>query len=75
MSIDQLILKVLNEIEKKETNVNIAGGKGYGAGKVYSNNTVSVLSLLGDEENEESEEYNIKPVKISKVFKRGKNDK
>ena len=68
----EIILELINEIEKKETNLNIAGGKGYGAGKAYPNKTVSVLKMLGHEEGEEQEEYKLKPVKISKAFKEKK---
>lgn len=70
-----LILEILNEIEKKDSNVNVAGGKGYGTGKIYPDKTVGVLKMLGHEEGEEQEEYKLKPVKISKAFKRRrKND-
>jgi hypothetical protein len=65
----KIYLAVLNEIEKRETNLSIAGGKGSGAGKAYPNKSVGVLQLLGYEENELPEEYEIKPVKISKAFK------
>jgi hypothetical protein len=65
----KIYLAVLNEIEKRETNLSIAGGRGYGTGKAYSNKSVGVLQLLGYEENELPEEYKIKPVKISKAFK------
>ena len=33
----KIYLAVLNEIEKRETNLSIAGGRGYGTGKAYSN--------------------------------------
>jgi len=71
-----LMLEILNEIEKKETNLTVAGGKGYSAGKAYPNKTVGVLKMLGNEEGEEQEKYILKPVKISKAFKnkRRKND-
>ena len=72
MTIYDIILEVLNEIEKKETNLNIAGGRGYGVGKAYPNKTMGVLKMLGKEYREESEEYKLKPVEISKAFKRGK---
>ena len=67
-----IILEILQEIEKKETNLTVAGGKGYGAGKAYPNKSVSVLKMLGHEEGEEIEEYELKPVKISKIFKKEK---
>ena len=68
----ELILEILNEIEKKETNLTIAGGRGYGTGKAYPNKTVGVLKMLGSEEQEEQEEYVLKPVKVSKAFKKEK---
>lgn len=70
MTLYEIMLKVLNEIEKKDTNLTIAGGKGYGTGKVYPNKTVSVLKMLGKEHNEKPKEYKIKPVKVSKAFKK-----
>lgn len=68
----ELIFEILNEIEKRESNLSIAGGRGYSAGKAYPNNTVGVLKMLGNEEGESQEEYKLKPVKISKAFKRRK---
>ena len=68
----KMIKDLLIEIEKKETNLNIAGGKGYGVGKAYPNKTVGVLKMLGNENAEEQEEYVLKPVEISKAFKRRK---
>lgn len=68
----ELIEKLLKEIDQKENNLNIAGGRGYSAGKPYPNKTVGVLRMLGHEEGEELEEYNLEPVKISKAFKKGK---
>ena len=65
----QLVLEILNEIEKKETNLSITG-KGYSAGKAYPNKTVGVLKMLGYEEGEDQEKYELKPVEISKAFKR-----
>lgn len=67
----EIITKLILEIEKKENIVN-AVSKGYGAKKVYSDKTVSVLQMLGKEEGEEQEEYELKPVQISKAFKKGK---
>ena len=64
----ELILEILNEIEKKETNLTVAGGRGGGTGKAYPNKTVGVLKMLGKEEGEEQEEYKLKPVKVSKAF-------
>ena len=70
--INFLILEILKEIEDKENNLKISGGRGYGAGKAYPNKTVSVLRMLGNEEGEEQENYVLKPVDVSKVFKRRK---
>ena len=75
MNINNLILQILNEIEKKEAIVNIAGGKGYSTGKIYPDDTVGVLKMLGYESGEKQKEYKLKPVKISKAFKRKKNDR
>ena len=75
MTMYEIMLRVLNEIEKKDTNLTIAGGRGYGTGKTYPNKTVGVLKMLGNEKNEEPNEYKLKPVKVSKAFKKGeKND-
>ena len=78
MSIYELVIEVLeriNEIKEDETNIKIAGGKGYSAGKAYPNKTFGVNKLLGNEENEEQKEYVLKPVQISKAFKRRKSVK
>jgi len=72
VEIYKLMLEILNEIEKKENNLNIAGGRGYSAGKAYPNKTVSVLQNLGIEEHDPEENYVLKPVKISKVFQKEK---
>lgn len=72
----ELIKQILNEIEKKETNLSIAGGRGYSAGKPYPNKSVSVLQKLGYEEGQTQNEYIFKPVEISRIFKKGiKNDR
>ena len=69
----EIILKMLNEIEQKENNLKVRGGKGYGFGTAYPDKTVSVLRNLGYQESEDpEEEYDLKPVKISKVFKKEK---
>ena len=76
MSIYKLIIETLlklKEIKEKETNVKISGGKGYSAGKIYPDKTVGVNKSLGKETNPEQENYTLKPVKISKAFKRRKN--
>ena len=31
----EIIIKLLNEIEEKETNLSITGGRGYSAGKAH----------------------------------------
>ena len=74
MNIHELMLTILNEIEQKENNMKVAGGKGYSAGKAYPDKTVGVLKMLGHEEREEKEEYELKPVVISKAFRRKNND-
>ena len=71
--IRELILQILKEIVEKENNLKIAGGKGNSYGKAYSNKTVSVLRHLGKEKNPDQEDYVLKPVKVSKIFKRRKN--
>ena len=65
-----LILELLNEIEARDSVVARAGGTGYGSGKIYNKKSVGVLKKLGKEYGEEPEDYEIKPVKISKAFKR-----
>jgi hypothetical protein len=72
----KIILQLLHEIEKKDSNVTIAGGRGYSVGKAYPSKGVGVLRLLGKvDEIEEKEEVEQKPVTISKAFKkRRKND-
>ena len=68
----EIILKLLLEIQKKETNVTLAGGHGYSVGKAYPNNGVGVLKMLGNVDDlEESEEEIEGPVKISKAFIKG----
>ena len=64
----EIILLLLKEIESKENILNISGAKGYGTGKARPKNPHSVSKNLGFEEGEESEEYELKPVKISKAF-------
>jgi hypothetical protein len=72
MELYKLILEILNEIESKENNLKVAGGKGYSAGKAYPDKTVSVLQNLGIEEHDNPEDYKLKPVKVSKVFSKRK---
>ena len=68
----EIIRKLLNEIEEKESILNISGGKGYGVGKARVKDPHPVSKNLGDEknDNEEEKEYVVKPVKVSKVFTR-----
>jgi hypothetical protein len=73
MTMYDIILDILNEIEKKETNLTIAGGKGGGPGKAYPNKSVGVLKMLGKEYKEKPKKYKLKKVKISKAFKKEKN--
>ena len=70
-----LMLEILNEIEKNDNILNLTGVRGYGTGRARNKNPHSVLEKLGPEEGEEKEEYELKPVKISKAFKRRKNVK
>lgn len=65
----EIILKLLKEIESKESILNVSG-KGYGVGRARVKDPFPVSFGLGNEEQEEQEEYKIKPVKISKAFKR-----
>ena len=79
MNIYEIMLRFLNEVESKESNVTIAGGRGYSIGKAYPSKGVGVMRMLGKdpdfESDEENDSYN-KPVKISKVFiKEKENDK
>jgi hypothetical protein len=71
-NINSIILEILKEIEDKENNLKISGGRGYGAGKAYPNKTVSVLRMLGKEEGPEQENYVLRPVAVIKVFKERK---
>ena len=66
----KIIAKILLEIEAKERIVNVKGGKGMGTGTAYPEGTVGALKLLGKEEQEMPEEYEFKPVEISKAFKK-----
>ena len=68
----EIIYKMLNEIEKKEKIVNVKGGKGGGPGSVFPEDTVGVLKMLGSEKGETQEDYILKPVEISKAFKKEK---
>ena len=70
----QIILTILKEIQEKEMIVKTAGGRG-GSGKVFPANSVGVLRKLGHESLSSEEEYVLKPVEISKAFKKeDKND-
>ena len=70
----EIILKILQEIENKENILNISGAKGYGTGRARPKNPHSVTKELGyQEEEEKEEEYVLKPVKISKAFKKKEN--
>ena len=64
--LEDIMLEVLNEIESI---VKVAGGRGLGTGKVYPNR--SQKPGYGEtSEKEKKEKYILKPVKISKAFKR-----
>jgi len=74
-SLKNIFLKILNEIEKNDNILNITGGRGYGTGKARVKEPHSVTKNLGNEEGEEEEIYILKPVKVSKVFRRRKNER
>ena len=73
-----IILEIIKEIEQKEKIINVTGAKGKGIGRIRVNKPHSVSKNLGssmsEEQGQEKEEYEFKPVKISKAFKRRKND-
>ena len=71
----EIIALMLNEIDKKENILNVKGARGGGYGTAYPDKTVGVLRMLGHEEQDEKQEYELKPVKISKIFARRKNVK
>jgi len=67
----EIIKKLLKEIEEKENILNVKGAKGGGTGTARVSNPHPVSKNLGDEKNEtEQKDYELKPVKISKVFTR-----
>ena len=68
----ELIEQILNEIEQKDNILNISGGRGYGTGGAKPKDPHPVSRNLGNENREEQEEYELKPVKVSKAFKRRK---
>jgi len=68
----RLIEALIKEIEQNDNILNISGGRGYGTGKARVKDPHPVSKNLGKEEGEEQEEYNLKPVKISKAFKKEK---
>tara|TARA_B100000287_G_C20366875_1_gene676154 strand:+ start:48 stop:266 length:219 start_codon:yes stop_codon:yes gene_type:complete len=63
----EMIRMIIKEQDKK--NLNIRGGKGYGAGHPYQVKS-EPKPVLGKVENEEQVETSNKPVKISKAFKK-----
>ena len=68
------IIKILiREIEEHDNILNISGATGYGVGKARAKDYHGVSKNLGDEEIEKQAEYEIKPVSISKAFRR-RND-
>ena len=71
----KLIEALIKEIEQSDNILNVHGAKGYGTGKARVKDPHPVSKNLGHERGEEQEEYELKPVKISKAFKRRKNDK
>jgi hypothetical protein len=68
----EIIRMLLKEIEAKDNILNISGGRGYGTGKARVKDPFPVSHGLGNEEGEDQENYEKKPVKISKAFKRRK---
>lgn len=67
-----LIESLIKEIEENDNILNISGGRGYGTGKARPKDSHPVAKNLGNEVGEEQEEYVLKPVKISKAFKKEK---
>ena len=65
-----IIAILLKEIEEKERIINVTGGRGYGTGKATANDYHGVSTHLGPERKEKQEEYVLKPVEISKAFKK-----
>jgi hypothetical protein len=70
--LEKIIILLLKEIEEKENILNVSGAKGYGTGKARAKDYHGVLKNLGVENNEEQEQYQLKPVQISKAFKKEK---
>ena len=66
----KIITILLKEIEEKENIVNVSGAQGYGTGKVKVKDYHGVLKNLGPEKPEEKEEYQLKPVEVSKAFRK-----
>ena len=67
-----IINLILKEIEEKENILNVSGAKGYGTGKARAKDYHGVLKNLGVEEKETQEKYKLRPVKVSKAFKKEK---
>ena len=67
-----LIIEFLNEIEEKDNILQLSGGRGGGVGKARPKDPHPVSRDLGHEEGKEQKEYELKPVKVSKIFKRTK---
>ena len=68
----EIIALLIKEIEEKDNIINVSGGRGYGVGKAKVKDYHGVSKNLGIEtEKESEEEYVLKPVKISKAFKKG----
>tara|TARA_B100000674_G_C37961434_1_gene972211 strand:- start:226 stop:468 length:243 start_codon:yes stop_codon:yes gene_type:complete len=72
MNIYEIMIRFLNEVESKDSNVTIAGGHGYSIGKAYPSKGVGVMKMLGKDPDadleEEENESSDAPVKVSKVF-------
>ena len=72
MKLIDVLISLITEVEDNRNNLSIKGGRGYSAGTVYPDKTVGVLKLLGHEDGQEEEDYILKPVQVSKAFKKEK---
>ena len=62
-NLKEIILDVLNEIEKKDTNLTVTSPRGGGPSKAYPNKTVGVLKMLSARENGMAYEINLERIK------------
>ena len=63
------MLQLLKEIEEKYNVVNVRGGRGLGTGHPYPSKNYD-KPTYGEQQNMKKEKYTLKPVKISKIFKK-----